>query len=114
MKTKREVLKEFVMYGDCKQTKCEECPYSTNNNFDCKLQAGARLSQIGAMALLRLFREKKKPNLEVGTMIKFSNGEIATISKVDCGNMYSCFLDFSDGHREFSDYLIGRTWEVVE
>ena len=40
MKTKREVLKGFVTYGDCKNINCENCPYSTNNNFDCKIHEG--------------------------------------------------------------------------
>jgi len=60
MKTKREILEAFVTYSDCKHIKCEDCSYNINNNFDCKLQAGARLSQIGAMAILRQNRKKRE------------------------------------------------------
>ena len=60
MKTKREVLEEFVTYGDCKHIKCEDCSYNINNNFDCKLQTGSKLSQIGAMAILRQNRKKRE------------------------------------------------------
>lgn len=81
MKTKREVLEEFATYGDCKHIKCENCSYSMNNNFDCKLQAGARLSQIGAKAILRMFPKKKKPILEVGSKIRFDNGKLYSIEK---------------------------------
>lgn len=114
MKTKREILKEFVTYGDCNNTKCENCSYSIINNFECQIQAGAKLSQIGAMAILRMFKQKKKPLLEAGTKIRFNSGDIATISKVDCGSVYYYILVFGNGHKETSDYLIGRTWEVVE
>lgn len=107
MKTKREVLEEFVTYGDCKHTKCENCPYSTNNNFDCKLQAGDRLSQIGAMAILRMFPEK--PTLDIGTKIKFKNGEIGVLKKEN--NAYVIRFEHSVFYWE---YLIGKKWEVVE
>ena len=114
MKTKREILEAFVTYSDCKHIKCEDCPYNINNNFDCKLQTGNRLSQIGAMAILRMFKKKKKPTLDIGTKIKFSEGRIATIfdfSEHGFKNSYQ--LDFGDCYIGI-DYLIGKTWEVVE
>lgn len=109
MKTKREVLKEFVTYGDCNHTKCENCSYSIINNFNCKLHAGAKLSQIGAMAILRMFKEKKKPIFTVGTEIKFDNGETATL--VFLKKEY--WLMFAN-HKEKLDYLVNKTWEIVE
>lgn len=110
MKTKREFLKEFVTHGDCKHIKCEDCPYSTNNNFDCKIHEGVKLSQIGAMAILRMFPEEKKPILEVGTKIKFSDKKIAV---VDTYNGRDYFL-MIEGSEISLDYLVGRIWEVVE
>lgn len=52
---------------------------------------------------------KKKPILEVGTKIKFDNGEIATIV-----SLKKEIILFFESHKEKLDYLIGRTWEVVE
>lgn len=109
MKTKREILEAFVTYSDCKHIKCEDCSYNINNNFDCKLQAGAKLSQIGAMALLRMFKKKKKPLLPVGAKIKFSDGKIATLRKIR-PDYYR--LDFGDYYKG-TDYLIGKIWEII-
>lgn len=66
------------------------------------------------MALLRMFPKKEKPILEVGTKIRFSDGTVATISKVDCGCLYYHALVFKDKHKEYIDYLVGKTWEIVE
>lgn len=109
MKTKREVLEEFAKNGDCENINCKkECPYCFSDKcLDLDLR------KIGAMAILRMFKKKEKPILEVGTKIRFNSGDIATISKVDCGNLHFYTLVFGNGHKESSDYLIGRTWEVV-
>lgn len=109
MKSKRDLLKEYVTYGNCNRIECENCPYCSNNC--CKLKAGDRLSQIGAMALLRMFSKKKKPMLSVGTKIMFSDGRIAEITQGDI-NPYLSFPE-EKGFVGIS-YLIGRTWEVVE
>lgn len=107
MKTKRELLKHFAKCGNCEDIACTECPYyevskhCPNNNVSLK--------KIGAMAILRMFREKKKPILEVGTKIKFSDGDIATV--VFLRKEY--YLMF-ESHKEKLDYLIGRVWEFVE
>jgi UDP-N-acetylglucosamine pyrophosphorylase len=52
---------------------------------------------------------KKKPILEVGTKIKFSDGDIATIVYLK-----KEIILFFESHKEKLDYLIGRTWEIVE
>lgn len=114
MKTKREVLERFAEEGYCSGIDCRECAYLELCSSNESLSIKGRLQRIGAMAILKMFPEKKKLILEVGTKIKFSDGSIATISKVDCGNAYSCLLEFGDGHNEYTDYLIGRTWEVVK
>lgn len=54
MKTKREVLEEITKKGHCIDIMCEECPY--NPSSYCAI----RLRKIGAMAILRMFPEKKK------------------------------------------------------
>lgn len=53
MKTKREVLESVVKIGTCKDIKCEECPYDSIRCHD-------RFFKIGAMALLRMFPEKRE------------------------------------------------------
>lgn len=105
MKTKREVLEEFAKNGDCDNINCkEECPYYFSDKcLDLDLR------KIGAMAILRMFKEKKKATLDVGTIIKFDNEEIATVVKLK----KEIFL-FFESHKEKLDYLIGRTWEVVK
>lgn len=114
MKTKREVLERFAETGYCTYIDCSECAYEEMCGIDKKLTTKGRLQKIGAMAILRMFPKNKKPMLEVGTKIKFSDGSIATISKVDCGVEGPCILVFENGSRKFVSYLIGRTWEVVE
>lgn len=111
MKTKREVLKQYAQGEGCTGISWNECPFCKPRK---KCNMACRLTCIGAMAILRMFRKKKKPILGVGTKIRFNSGDIATISKVDCGNVYYYNLVFGNGHRESFDYLIGKTWEVVE
>lgn len=53
MKTKREVLESVVKIGSCEDIKCEECPYNSIRCHD-------RFFKIGAMALLRMFPEKRE------------------------------------------------------
>lgn len=110
MKTKREVLEEFAKNGDCENIDCKkECPYCFSDKcLDLDLR------KIGAMAILRMFPEKKKSILDVGTKIKFSDGSIATIeTKIHGMGDYECVLSFND-KEESIDYLIGRVWEVIE
>lgn len=115
MKTKREVLKLFSQRGFCANLNCTECPYYKNG---CKEnlyeRLDLRLAKVGAIAILRMYKEKGKPILDIGTKIKFSDGNIATISNVDCGNLHYYTLVFGNGHIESSDYLIGRNWEVIK
>lgn len=105
MKTKREVLEEFAKNGDCENINCgNECPYTHSNKcLDLDLR------KIGAMAILRMFKEKKKPILEVGTKIKFSDGKIATIILL---KKEYCLM--FESHIEKIYYLVGRTWKVEE
>lgn len=109
MKTKRDVLKDFANGLFCKNLKCENCPYTKicySNNYT---NLGSVLTKIGAMAILRMFPEKKNPTFTVGTQIKFDNGETATL--VFLRKEY-CLM-FAN-HKEKLDYLIGKTWEIVE
>lgn len=71
MKTKREVLEHLTKCGSCEGIKCFDCPYY--ENFKHCPNDSVSLKKIGAMAILRMFKEKKKPSLENGTKIKFSN-----------------------------------------
>lgn len=52
---------------------------------------------------------KKKPILDVGTKIKFSDGSIATIVY-----LRKEIILFFESHKEKLDYLIGKTWEIIE
>lgn len=110
MKTKRELLKHFAECGNCEDIPCTDCPYYERSKH-C-LNDKVSFKRIGAMAILRMFRKKKEPLLENGTKIKFSDGRIATLVKTEpIDSFYR--LDFG-GYSEDTDYLIGRTWEVVE
>ena len=99
---KREVLESVVKIGSCKDINCEECPYDSIRCHD-------RFFKIGVMALLRMFPEKKKHLLSVGTKIKFSDGKIATI--VFLRKEYCLMFE---SHIEKFYYLVGRSWDVVE
>lgn len=112
MKTKREVLEEFAKNGDCENISCaNECPYMPS-----KKCPDLDLRKIGAMAILRMFRKKKKPLLSVGTKIKFDNGKLYNIEKkVDLYNREEYCLRYKNTMVCYPiDYLIGKTWEVVE
>jgi hypothetical protein len=56
MKTKREILEEFAKNGDCENINCrEECPYCIGDKcLDLDLR------KIGAIAILRMFPEKRE------------------------------------------------------
>ena len=58
MITKKDVLKEWVEYGNCKGIYCSECPYQIHSN-KCLM---SNLIRIGAMAILRQNRKKFDPN----------------------------------------------------
>lgn len=109
MKTKREVLEEIVKKGHCIDIMCEECPY--NPTSYCAI----RLRRIGAMAILRMFKEKKKPILEVGTKIRFSDGKVGILKRetTHYGKLYYV-IELKDGVCIDFDYLVGKTWEVVK
>lgn len=106
MKTKREVLKRIIEYGNCKGIVCIDCPYYEYH----KHCPNKDLKRIGAMAILRTFPEKKKPILKVGTKIKFDDGKIAEVRLNEVGYQL-CFID---GRYTTIDYLVDKTWEVVE
>jgi hypothetical protein len=113
MKTKREILRHIAKYGNCAGIKCFDCPYYESFSY-CPNSGITK--RIGAMAILRMFPEKKKPTLEIGTKIKFSDGRIATLVKIEPEVEYLAIyyqLDFGSYYRSI-DYLIGKTWEVVE
>lgn len=114
MKTKREVLEQIIEKGYCVDILCGECPYAEICGVDERLTIKGRLQRIGAMAILRMFKEKEEPLLSVGTKIRFSNKEIATVTRVDSGNIHYYVLVFEDGNKVYTDYLIGKTWEVVK
>lgn len=77
-----------------------------------------------------LERVPEKPLLSAGTRIKFSNGEIATIVKVNCNNMHCYTLMLGNRRIESIDWvnmksidfldlrpinlLIDTTWEIIE
>lgn len=113
MKTKREVFQHIAKYKGC-YTSCHDCPYSKKNTGKdtCIVK---KLISIGAMAILRMFRKKKKPILEVGSKIRFDNGKLYTIEKrVNSYNREEyCLRDKNTMVCYSIDYLIGRTWEVV-
>ena len=55
MKTKREVLEVIAKEGHCIGINCDDCPYESRG---CD-----RMCKIGAMAILRMFKKRKKPLL---------------------------------------------------
>lgn len=107
MKTKREMLKQFAQGKSCVGIYCNDCPLHLNNKC---LTTTSRLARIGAMAILRMFREKKKPLIRVGTKIKFGDGKIAEVRLNEVGYQL-CFID---GRYATIDYLVDKTWEVIE
>lgn len=113
MKTKREVLKLFSQKGYCAELDCTECPYNGNGCLKHHKELNMRLAKIGAMVILRMFPEKKKPTLDIGTKIKFSDGSIAKIESTTAGPELSFYTINGCTFRSLS-YLLGRAWEVVE
>lgn len=102
MKTKREILKYIIKTkGMCNAITCKDCPYYNN----CR-----KIKVVGAMAILRMFREKKKPILKVGTKIKFDDGKIAEVRLNEVGYQL-CFIN---GRYATIDYLVDKTWEVIK
>lgn len=114
MKTKREVLERFAEKGYCCGIDCSECAYLELCGTNKRLTIKGRLQKIGAMAILRMFKEKKKPLLKVGTKIKFENGETYVIES--CIDEYREEFILRNKISEIGfpiDFLIGKTWEVV-
>lgn len=109
MKTRREILKQFAQ-GKCVGVCCNDCPLHINNKC---LTTTSRLARIGAMAILRMFPEKKKPLLSIGTKVRFDDGSIAKIESTTAGPELSFSTINGYTFRSLS-YLLGRTWEVIE
>ena len=107
--TRRETLKHIIETKGLCKIYCKECLFAKNNL--CR-----KLKVIGAMAILRMFRKKKKPILEVGSKIRFYNGKLYNIEKrVNLYNMEEyCLRDKNTKACYSMDYLIGKIWEVVE
>lgn len=102
MITRRETLKHIIETKGLCKIDCKECLFTKTNL--CR-----KLKVIGAMAILRMFRKKKKPTLDIGTKIRFNSGDIATV--VFLKKEYCLMFE---SHKEKLNYLIGKTWEVVE
>lgn len=110
MKTRREILKQFVQGKGCADCSCEDCPFSIKDR--CVI-ASSRLTRIGAMAILKMFPEKKKPLLSIGTKVRFNDGSIAKIESTTAGP--ELIFSTINGYTSRSlSYLLGRTWEVIE
>lgn len=60
MLTKREVLKSFALNGSCLDISCSLCPYDKTKACTNSLVLRDNLIRIGAMALLRMFPEKRE------------------------------------------------------
>jgi hypothetical protein len=58
-----------------------------------------------------MYKEKKKPTLQELSRIRFSDGRFAMVVIRPSDN--KPLLDFGDGF-QYLDYLVGRTWEIVE
>lgn len=58
MKTKREVLERFAEAGYCVNIDCNECAYKKICGTNQRLSIKGRLQKIGAMAILRMFRNR--------------------------------------------------------
>lgn len=113
MKTKREVLELFAEKGYCVELDCTECPYNEDSCPKYNKELNMRLAKIGAMAILRMFPEKKKPLLSIGTKVRFDDGSIAKIVSTTADPELG--FDTINGYTSRSlSYLLGRTWEVVE
>ena len=113
MKTKREVLERFAEKGYCAGIFCSECAYLELCGRKGTLGVKGKLQKIGAMAVLRMFPEKKKPLLSFGTKIKFNDGNIAKIEPTVAGP--ELIFNTIDGYTSQPlSYLLGKTWEVVE
>ncbi|MBE6344661.1 MAG: hypothetical protein E7063_03070 [Spirochaetaceae bacterium] len=112
MKTKRKVLERFAEKGYCMGIDCRECSYTVICGVGERLTIKTRLQKIGAMAILRMFPEKKKPLLSVGTKIRFEDGSIATILLEQGSLPVLVFVDDKDRENEPMEYLVGKTWKV--
>lgn len=87
MKTKKEVLERIVETGGCSRIRCTECGYTKVCRVGKNPTLGIRLQKIGAMAILKMFTEKKKPILEIGTKIKFSKIDTSKYNIDENGNV---------------------------
>lgn len=76
MKTKREVLKTIIKEG-CHNIDCSECPYFTQCGNEYYLRN--KLARIGAMAILRMFPEKRE----------FDTSRILTCVTVDQAKLHT-------------------------
>lgn len=112
MITKREVFENIVKNKGC-SISCYDCPYSKKNTGKntCIVK---ELIRIGAMAILRMFRKKKKPLLSVGTKIRFEDGEVAKFEEITDGKDTVFILRFKDGRSSFLSSLVGKIWEFAE
>lgn len=113
MKTKREVLKRIAETGYCINIDCKRCAYTEICGTEKSLMTDGRLQKIGAMAILRMFPEKRKPLLSIGTKVRFDDGSIAKIESTTAGPELS-FRTINGYTSRSLSYLLGRTWEVVE
>lgn len=113
MKTKREVLERIVETDGCSHIRCTECGYTKVCSVGKNPTLGIRLQKIGAMAILRMFPEKKKPLLSIGTKVRFDDGSIAKIESTTAGPELS-FSTINGYTSRSLSYLLGRTWEVIE
>ena len=60
MVTKREIFEQFAKGENCINIECENCPFY-KYSYGCTVSR--RLSSVGAMAILRMFPEKREFDL---------------------------------------------------
>lgn len=113
MKTKREVLERFAEKGYCSGINCSECAYLELCGNNERLTIKGRLQKIGAMAILKMFREKENK----GNKLEQENKQLKQqIEKMKCcGNCKHCDSDnpcrFHRENRQCDNYGF---WELAE
>jgi hypothetical protein len=60
MKTKREILLEYVKSASCGEEKCGQCQYYYDKTCTSCSLVRDKLIRIGAMAVLRMFPKKRE------------------------------------------------------
>jgi hypothetical protein len=110
MKAKREVLKVIAKNGTCEGITCLNCPYE--NAKRCPITA--TIKRIGAMAILRMFKEKKKKKIHKRS--KNMSGEVCSDNRFEIIEKVKNHLiestNITKKELDVVDSILFRLWQL--